>query len=66
MKLLTPTQLDQILEKVAQQNPNKDFNGLISSLLQPNKTILINLILIFYHNKSFILIKLERFVLITA
>tara|TARA_X000000368_G_scaffold364758_1_gene310647 strand:- start:903 stop:1583 length:681 start_codon:yes stop_codon:yes gene_type:complete len=37
MKLFTPTQIDQILEKVAQQNPKNDFNGLISSLLQPNK-----------------------------
>ena len=37
MKLFTPTQIDQILEKVAQQNPLNDFNGLISSLLQPNK-----------------------------
>ena len=37
MKLFTTTQIDQILEKVAQQNPKNDFNGLISSLLQPNK-----------------------------
>ena len=37
MKLFTPTQVDQILEKVAKQNPLNDFNGLISSLLQPNK-----------------------------
>jgi len=37
MKLFSPTQIDQILEKVAHQDPVKDFDNLISGLLQPNK-----------------------------
>ena len=37
MKLFPPTQIDQILEKVAQKEPSKDFDSLINSLLQPNK-----------------------------
>ena len=66
MKLFTPTQIDQILEKVAHQNPKKDFTGLISSLFCSIKTKPINLILTFYlTTKSFMLIRLERFVLIT-
>lgn len=37
MKLFPPIQIDQILEKVAQKEPSKDFDSLINSLLQPNK-----------------------------
>ena len=37
MKLFSPTQIDQILEKVAHQDPAKDFDRLISGLIQPNK-----------------------------
>ena len=37
MKFFPPTQIDQILEKVAQKEPSKDFDSLINSLLQPNK-----------------------------
>jgi hypothetical protein len=37
MKLFLPTQIDQILEKVAQKEPSKDFDSLIDILLQPNK-----------------------------
>ena len=33
MKLFTPTQIDQILEKVAQQNPKNDFNAYRNFLL---------------------------------
>ncbi len=36
MKLLTPTQIDQVLEKAAQRESSRGFDTLISGLLQPN------------------------------
>ena len=36
MKLLTPTQIDQVLEKAAQRESSRGFETLISGLLQPN------------------------------